>query len=86
MLQRFFIWYRAPATRKDRIRAAIIGALGGFWIGLLGRILLGSLPVSFSVAGWWAMGSAATGLVLGLLFPKTVTCICYPFSIFGASP
>lgn len=86
MLARFLTWYRAPATRKDRIVAAIIGAMGGFWIGLLGRMMLGSTPVSFSVLGWWALASAATGVVLGLLFPKTVTCVCFPFSTFGGSP
>lgn len=86
MLQRFLTWYRTPATRKDRVIAAIIGAMGGFWIGALGRIIFGAMPVSFSVVGWWALASAVTGVVLGLLFPKTITCVCYPFSTFGVTP
>jgi hypothetical protein len=41
------------------------------------------MPVSLSVLGWWAAGSAAVGVVLGVLFPKAVSCVCFPFSTLG---
>jgi hypothetical protein len=81
----FVHWWLAPSTRKDRVRGAIVGSLGSFWIGILGRIILGTLPISISTLGWWALGSVLTGIVLGITFPKVTTCICFPFSIFGVS-
>jgi hypothetical protein len=84
-LRRFHDWWRAPATRKDRIRGAFIGAVGCFWIGTLGRIMIGPLPVSGSTVGWWALGSIVSGILLGILFPKVVSCVCFPFLTFGPS-
>ena len=81
--QRFRSWWQAPATTKDRVLGATIGAIGCFWLGVLGRIIFGPLPASVSVLGWWAAGSAAIGVVLGVLFPKVVSCVCFPFSKFG---
>src|SRR5437899_12182515 len=71
-LQRFRLWWRAPATRKDRIMGVVVGAIGCFWIGVLGRIILGPLPVPVSTLGWWAAASVAIGGVLGVFFPKVV--------------
>ena len=82
-LLHFASWWKAPATRKDRVTAAFIGGIGCFWIGVLGRIMLGPMPVSFATLRWWALASLATGVVLGVLFPKTVSCVCFPFSMFG---
>lgn len=81
--QQFIEWWSAPATPKDRRLGALVGFVGFFWIGGLGRIMLGSLPVSLSVVGWWALGSSITGLVLGIAFPKVITCVGFPFSTFG---
>jgi len=81
--ERFVLWWRAPARRRDRIVAAWIGALGCFWIAVLGRMLFGPLPVSLEVIAWWGLGSAAAGATLGCTFPKATTCICFPFSLFG---
>ena len=47
--------------------------------------MLGDLPVSLSVAGWWALGGVAVGILLGALFPKVVSCVCYPFANVGIS-
>jgi hypothetical protein len=57
--------------------------MGCFWIGILGRLVLGSMPVSFSTLGWWALGSTFFGVFLGILFPKSVSVVCFPFSTFG---
>jgi hypothetical protein len=81
--QRFRLWWHAPATTKDRVLGATIGGIGCFWIGALGRIIVGPLPVSVSIVGWWAAGGVAVGVVLGVLFPKVVACVCFPFSTFG---
>jgi hypothetical protein len=81
--QRFVEWWRAPVKWKDRILGAAVGGIACFWIGVLGRILLGPMPVSLDVLAWWAVGSLAIGIVLGILFPKATTCALYPFTTFG---
>ncbi|GHU29046.1 hypothetical protein AGMMS50256_12960 [Betaproteobacteria bacterium] len=62
---------------------AVIGGIGCFWVGVLGRIILGPLPVSLEVMVWWALGSIAIGVFLGIIFPKATTCVAFPFSTFG---
>jgi hypothetical protein len=76
-------WWHAPITRKDRILGAVVGSFGGFWIGVLGSLLLGPMPVSFITIGWWALYSIIAGALLGIAFPKVILCVCYPFSTFG---
>ena len=80
---KFTEWWSAPNTKKDRVSGAIIGSFGGFWLGALGRIMLGELPVSLSMVGLWALAGAVIFLLLGVAFPKAISCICYPFSTFG---
>jgi hypothetical protein len=79
----FGAWWRAPASRGDRALGATIGGLGCLWIGVLGRLFFDPMPVSLSIIGWWALGSVAAGVALGIFFPKVTTCVCYPFSTFG---
>ena len=81
--QHFADWWHAPITRKDRLLGAFIGGLGCFWIGVLGRLILGPMPVSLSTIGWWAICSVVVGVMLGIFFPKVTTCVCFPFSTFG---
>ena len=81
--QEFLEWWRAPTTRKDRIVGAIVGGLGCLWIGVLGRMMLGPMPITLVAIGWWALFSICIGVILGVSFPKYVTCICFPFSVFG---
>jgi hypothetical protein len=62
---------------------ALVGAFGCFWIGVLGRLFVGPTPVSLETIAWWALGSVAVGLTLGIVFPKVTTCVCFPFSTIG---
>lgn len=82
----FSRWWAAPAKVKDRVLGATIGAIGAFWIGALGRLLLGQLPASLSEAAEWGLGGALVGAAAGVAFPKVISCILFPFSTFGASP
>jgi len=82
-IQGFSEWWNTPATIRDRVVSGMIGGLGGFWIGLLGRLLLGPQPVDIVVLGGWVVGTMVFLSVLGVLFPKVIGTICYPFSLFG---
>ena len=81
--QRFVAWWGAPATSKDRAIGALIGGIAGFWIGVLGRLMLGPSPVGLDVLAWWALGSVALGIALGVVFPKATACVLFPFSTIG---
>lgn len=76
-------WWQSPATAKDRATGALVGGFGGFWIGVLGRIGIGALPVSLSEAAAWACVITIFGIGAGIALPKPVTVILFPFSIFG---
>ena len=81
--QSFVDWWHAPITRNDRKLGALVGGLGCFWIGVLGRFMFGPMPVSLTTVGWWALGSVVVGVTLGIIFPKVTSCVCFPFSTFG---
>lgn len=83
MLTSFNQWWRRPLRRRDRIGAVAIGAIGGFWVGLLGRLMLGPMPVSLATLGYWAIGSIVVGIILGVIFPRAVSVVLYPFSFLG---
>jgi hypothetical protein len=83
VVRRFAAWWRAPVTKRDRILGAFVGGLGCFWIGGLGRVALGALPVSLSAVLEWGIAAAVVGIALGTCFPKAMTCVCFPFSTFG---
>jgi hypothetical protein len=79
----FAMWWRAPATRGDRVRGALVGVLAGFWLGLLGRLAFVPPSVSFAEAVLWAGAGAIVGLLLGLRFPKLAACVLFPVATFG---
>ena len=81
--QNFASWWHAPITRKDRLLGAVVGGVGCFWVGVLGRLILGPTPVSLVVLAYWALGGVTAGVVLGVFFPKATTCAAFPFSTFG---
>lgn len=76
-------WWQSPVTAKDRAVGAVVGGLGGFWIGVLGRIMLGALPVSLGEVAIWALAAAMCGASAGITFPKLVTVVLFPFLTFG---
>lgn len=63
----------------------LIGGLGGFWIGVLGRIALGTIQVSLGEVAAWGLAVAICCAAAGFAYPKLVTIILFPFSIFGGS-
>ena len=85
-LHHFKDWWHAPATRKDRFLGAVVGGIGSFWIGVLGRIALGPTPVSGTDLGLFALGAVAVGVALGIAFPKVTTCLLFPFTAIGGGP
>ena len=78
-------WWQAPITPRDRRLGAFVGGLGGFWIGALGRIALGASPVSLTEVGAWGLVVAVCCAAIGIAFPKPVTLILFPLSVFGVS-
>lgn len=79
----FAEWWHAPATGVDRLWGFIFGGFGGFWVGLLGRLFFGPLPVSFVVGAQWAFGTALAVALVGIALPKTIRCVCFPFAFLG---
>ena len=76
-------WWQAPATSRDRILGAFVGGFGGFWIGALGRIALGAAPVPLGEVVAFAFVAAACCAAIGVAFPKPVTVVLFPLSLFG---
>jgi hypothetical protein len=68
------------------MRATLIGGMGGFWIGALGRIMSGPLPVGANVVLLWGMAGIFAGAVFGRLRPKATLVFLLPFATFGCSP
>jgi len=79
-------WWKAPVTARDRMSATVIGGMGGFWIGALGRILFGSLPVGVTVVLLWGTAGILAGAVFGRLRPKATLVFLLPFATFGCAP
>lgn len=79
----FRAWWSQPAIGRDRFLGAFVGVFAGLWIGALARIMLGDLPVSFADVLDYALLGAGAGLLLGLVFPKAVLVIGYPFMSLG---
>ena len=83
MLTSFNQWWRRPLRTRDKVGAIFIGAIGAFWVSFLGRLFLGPMPVSFSELGYWAAGGIVVGIILGVLFPRVVSVVLYPFVFLG---
>jgi hypothetical protein len=81
----FSEWWHKPVTVRHRVLAASIGAFGGFWVGLLGRLLLGPMPIEFSTLVYWSVGGILLGIAAGLVFPRAITIILFPFSTIGGN-
>ncbi len=83
MRQIFTEWWNRPITRLDRFYGALVGAFGCFWVFVLGRMFLGPTPVDLLILAYWALAGVLAGALLGLLFPRAVTVVLYPFSLIS---
>lgn len=82
-IEHFKNWWGRPATLKDRFTSALIGCIGGFWIGFLIKALITTAPTPISVLGLWGLYGAIFGIVIGFAFPKIVGTVLFPFSMIG---
>lgn len=78
-------WFASPARWWERALAALASAVVGAILGLVARLFWAPLPLLplnelFQTILLWSGGGALTGVLLGILFPKTMLCIVYPFS------
>jgi hypothetical protein len=76
-------WWQAPITVVDRIGGAVFGLFGFFFIGAIGRALLGARPVGFDTLAMWGVWSSGAGLLIGIRFPKVTTCLLSPLMLIG---
>jgi hypothetical protein len=78
-------WFAAPAAWWERLLAVVASAFVLAILGLVVRLLVAPLPLLplselFQTVLLWSGSGALAGVVLGLVFPKTMLCIAYPFS------
>lgn len=85
-ITRILTWWRAPVTARDRFYGAVVGGMAGFWIGALGRIVIGPLPVGVAVILFWGVTSIAVGALFGRLRPRLALVFLLPLATFGCSP
>jgi hypothetical protein len=85
-IARALAWWRAPVTARDRVTGAVVGGMAGFWVGALGRIMAGPLPVGITVVLLWAAAGLAAGALFGRLRPKATFVFLLPLAAFGCSP
>lgn len=83
-VRKFSDWWQSPITTRDRRSGALVGGLGGFWISALGRIALGTTPVSLGKVAAWGLAVATCCAIGGFSFPRPVTIVLFPFSVFGS--
>ena len=76
-------WWQAPIKPGERFTSSIISGFAGFWIGGLGRIILGPPSVTLENLFYFALGGVVLFMALGAAFPKTMRIISFPFAIFG---
>ncbi len=86
MGNKFKTWWCKPPTKRDRAGAAVIGGIGMFWVALF-------LPAVFAIQGpfpllsvaYWFIGFIFLGIILGIIFPKIISVVLFPLTLFGAS-
>jgi hypothetical protein len=81
--RRFLAWWHAPVRTSDRVLGAVVGGWGAALMGFIGTVVVGSSPFSLSTLGWSVLGSALTGVVIGMLWPKLTTAVLFPFTTLG---
>ena len=80
MTESIKIWWNRPIRGRDRVLGFVIGLIGGFIAGALGRLLLGPSPMELQALVAWAVGSMVVFSILGVIFPKVVTILLCPFA------
>ena len=68
--------------------AALVSAVVFAIFGLIVRLFAAPLPLApletlFQIILLWSGLSALGGVILGMLFPKVMICIVYPFSLIS---
>ena len=79
-VSRFKSWWSAPATTKDRVLGALVGAFAGFWLGLFSLAALS--PSALQPLHFVCLVIAACVLA-GVLFPKAATVVLFPLGVTG---
>lgn len=74
-------WWQSPVTIKERAVGALVGGIGGFWVGVFGRVVLGATPGSFRRGGNLGIGYCRLWSGYGYRFPQA--CGCYSFPVFS---
>lgn len=65
LAKNFSTWWHAPVTRRDRFLGSFVGGVGGFWIGLIGRALVGSSIAGYSNPIAWGHSGSSGKCVAG---------------------
>ena len=83
--EEFKRWFAAPAKWWERVLAAAASAVVFAILGLVVRLFVAPLPLLpldqlLQTILLWSGGGALAGVVLAILFPKTMLCVVYPFS------
>ena len=78
-------WWLSPTTAGDRVYGAMCGAWAGFWMAGLARFFAGLGGDVFMQLFIYAVGGALILGVAGVVFPKPVTVISFPFTFFAFS-
>jgi hypothetical protein len=79
-VSKFKSWWSAPATSRDRLLGALVGAFAGFWLGLLS---LAALSPSSVQPLYLVCLVIAACVLAGVLFPKATTVVLFPFGVTG---
>ncbi len=87
LINDFKTWWATPTKTADRIKAMVIGSIAGFWIGLILPFAIIDGGVSFTTIGYSILAGIVIMGILGLIIPKWITVIFYPFAFMniGAS-
>lgn len=62
---------------------AVVGAIGGFWLGVLLSLFLLKAPQDLSALLIGGTLGAVAGAGIGALLPKPLTVVLYPLALFG---
>jgi hypothetical protein len=82
----FKAWFRAPAKWWERTLAVIASIFVFSIVGLVARLISGPLPLLpldelVRTVALWSGSFALAAAALAALFPKSMLCVVYPFSL-----